>query len=70
MRAIGYNLAHSYIGPALCALLFVLFPQLFWLMTALIWCVHIGFDRTLGYGLKYAKGFAYTHLGRLNDKHR
>ncbi|CAI2022231.1 DUF4260 domain-containing protein [Serratia plymuthica] len=68
--AIGYNLAHSYIGPALCALLFVLFPQPFWLITALIWCAHIGFDRTLGYGLKYAQGFAYTHLGRLNDKHR
>ncbi|MEE4409593.1 MULTISPECIES: DUF4260 family protein [unclassified Serratia (in: enterobacteria)] len=66
--AIGYNLAHSYIGPALCALLFVFSPQQFWLMTALIGCAHIGFDRTLGYGLKYAQGFAYTHLGRLNNK--
>jgi hypothetical protein len=39
-------------------------------MAALIWCAHIGFDRTLGYGLKYAEGFGYTHLGRLNNKQR
>lgn len=68
--AIGYNVAHSYIGPALCALLFIFFPQPFWIMVALIWCAHIGFDRMLGYGLKYAEGFAFTHLGRLNDKSR
>ncbi|MGB8665585.1 MAG: DUF4260 family protein [Serratia inhibens] len=43
--------------------MFVLFPQPFWLMMALIWCAHIGFDRRL----KYAQGFAYTHLGRLNN---
>ncbi len=68
--AIGYNMAHSYIGPALCGLAFVVFQQPGWLMAALIWCAHIGFDRTLGYGLKYAAGFAYTHLGRLNSKRR
>ncbi|MDT3250785.1 DUF4260 domain-containing protein [Serratia sp. root2] len=65
---IGYNLAHSYIGPALCAFAFVFSPQPYWLMTSLIWCAHIGFDRTLGYGLKYTQGFAYTHLGHLNNK--
>ena len=26
---------------------------------------HIGFDRALGYGLKYANGFGFTHLGRI-----
>ena len=30
---------------------------------ALIWAAHIGFDRALGYGLKYAAGFGVTHLG-------
>ncbi|MGO2369278.1 MAG: DUF4260 domain-containing protein [Serratia sp. (in: enterobacteria)] len=68
--AIGYNIAHSYIGPILCGLVFVWLQQPFWLITALIWCAHIGFDRTLGYGLKYAEGFGYTHLGRLNNKQR
>lgn len=32
---------------------------------ALIWVAHIGFDRALGYGLKYASGFGDTHLGRI-----
>lgn len=31
----------------------------------LIWSAHIGFDRALGYGLKYASGFGATHLGRI-----
>jgi len=26
---------------------------------------HIGFDRALGYGLKYPSGFKDTHLGRV-----
>jgi len=30
---------------------------------SIIWIAHIGFDRSLGYGLKYADGFGYTHLG-------
>jgi hypothetical protein len=25
---------------------------------------YVGFDRLLGYGLKYPLGFDYTHLGR------
>ena len=29
---------------------------------ALIWLGHIGFDRMLGYGLKYAAGFKASHL--------
>lgn len=26
---------------------------------------HAAFDRVLGYGLKYNKGFKYTHLGKM-----
>ncbi len=32
---------------------------------ALIWLAHIGFDRALAYGLKYGRGFGFTHLGPL-----
>ena len=35
------------------------------LSIAMIWLAHIGFDRALGYGLKYASGFTFTHLGRI-----
>ena len=31
----------------------------------LILIAHIGFDRALGYGLKYPTGFGDTHLGRI-----
>lgn len=29
----------------------------------IIWTAHIGFDRMMGYGLKYSAGFGFTHLG-------
>ncbi len=32
---------------------------------SLIWMAHIGFDRALGYGLKYADGFRHTPLGMI-----
>lgn len=61
--AIGYNVAHSYVGPALAAAVALLTgrPP----VVALIWAAHIGFDRALGYGLKYPTDFGATHLGRL-----
>ena len=62
--AIAYNTAHSLVGPLLLGAVGVLTsgPAL---ALALIWIAHIELDRTLGYGLKYADGFAHTHLGRL-----
>ena len=35
---------------------------------ACLWAAHIGFDRGLGYGLKYPSGFADTHLGRIGRR--
>ena len=55
--AAAYNAAHGLVGPALLA---AFAP---WL--ALIWVAHVGFDRALGYGLKYEAGFGTTHLGTL-----
>src|SRR3569623_351207 len=55
--AMGYNAAHSYMAPvALLTLGFALASPLT-LSIAMIWLAHIGFDRALGYGLKYAAGF-------------
>ena len=63
--AISYNLAHSYIGAVACLAAGLLLPAPMILGAGIIWCAHIGFDRALGYGLKYAEGFAFTHLGRV-----
>jgi hypothetical protein len=35
------------------------------LLVGIIWVAHIGFDRLLGYGLKYETGFKDTHLGKV-----
>jgi hypothetical protein len=63
--AAAYNLVHTY------ALALPLALAGFWLASpvvaalGLIWIAHVGMDRMLGYGLKYASGFADTHLGRI-----
>jgi len=63
--AIVYNTAHSYMAPmALMTTGFALSSPLV-LSIAMIWLAQIGFDRALGYGLKYAVGFGFTHLGRI-----
>jgi hypothetical protein len=70
MGAIAYNAAHTLIGPLLLATAGILLPAHILLQLALIWVGHIGFDRLLGYGLKYAEGFEYTHLSRLRRRDR
>ena len=63
-----YNAAHSYMLPmALMTTGFVTASPLV-LSIAIIWLAHIGFDRALGYGLKYTEGFGFTHLGRIGKK--
>jgi hypothetical protein len=63
--AIVYNIAHSYMAPVALLTLGFGFAQPLTLSVAMIWLAHIGFDRALGYGLKYAAGFTLTHLGRI-----
>jgi len=60
-----YNAVHATIIPlGLLTAGFGFAPPLV-LSLALIWLAHIGFDRALGYGLKYSAGFGFTHLGRI-----
>ena len=63
--AISYNVAHSYIGAVACLIASQLLAVPLLLTVGIIWCAHIGFDRALGYGLKYATGFKFTHLGHI-----
>lgn len=63
--AVSYNVAHSYIGAVACLVAGFVLPAPALVCTGIIWCAHIGFDRALGYGLKYSTGFGFTHLGRL-----
>ncbi len=68
--ALAYNATHSYVGALglFGAALVLNAPALE--ASAMIWCAHIGFDRALGYGLKAAAGFEFTHLGRIGRGER
>jgi uncharacterized protein DUF4260 len=63
--AASYNAAHSYVGPVLLALVGLAADIRTCIAISLIWAAHIGFDRVLGYGLKYPTAFTDTHLGRI-----
>lgn len=66
--ALGYNTLHSYLLAAILGVLgWLLAVPLLWQL-ALILAAHIGFDRSLGYGLKYASAFNATHLGMVGKK--
>jgi hypothetical protein len=67
--AAAYNLVHSTIAPlALGAGGLALGVPLAEAI-ALIGLAHVGFDRALGYGLKYSVAFGATHLGRIGRAH-
>jgi len=58
-----YNFGHSYLTPSAVALLGIALGTTILWPIALIWAAHIGFDRLVGYGLKYSEAFGATHLG-------
>jgi hypothetical protein len=58
-----YNIGHTYLSPVALALLGLVLGQPMLLLVALIWVSHVGFDRAVGYGLKYKTSFQHTHLG-------
>jgi hypothetical protein len=65
-RSVGgtvYNIGHSYVSPGVLALLGLALASPMLYSLTLIWVAHIGFDRMLGFGLKYASGFGDTHFG-------
>jgi hypothetical protein len=67
LGSLTYNAVHTYVGPlALAGYSFTTSHQML-LGISLIWIAHIGFDRMLGYGLKYPTRFKDTHLNP--DRH-
>jgi hypothetical protein len=65
MGAVTYDTLHTYALPvALAAAGWIADAELA-VQIGLIWIMHIGIDRTLGYGLKYPRDFKDTHLQRV-----
>lgn len=66
--AIGYNIFHHK-GIAILLYFFGMylsFPVIE--MIGVILFTHSSMDRIFGYGLKFDKGFKYTHLGEIGNK--
>jgi hypothetical protein len=60
-----YNTVHTYLLPAVLAVIGWLTVSELLLHLALIWFAHIGMDRLLGYGLKYSTALKDTHLSHV-----
>jgi hypothetical protein len=59
-----YNAGHTYFAPTILAAYGLFQAQPLALEIALIWIAHIGFDRMLGFGLKYQTAFGHSHLSK------
>jgi hypothetical protein len=65
LGSVIYNIVHTYVGPALLLLVSLIAGSTLVTQIALIWFAHIGMDRTVGFGLKYAAEFKATHFNRV-----
>jgi hypothetical protein len=61
----AYNAMHTYAWPVAPATIGILVESDVAVAVGLIWIIHIGIDRLIGYGLKYPSGFKDTHLQRV-----
>jgi hypothetical protein len=52
-----YNAVHRFWAPAVLTVLALALHQYGWVAAGLAWCAHIGFDRSLGFGLRTPQGF-------------
>lgn len=68
LGATAYNGAHTTIVPLAIGAAGLWLGESWLAQVASIHLAHIGFDRTLGYGLKYATAFGDTHLGRIGRR--
>jgi hypothetical protein len=65
LGSLVYNFGHTYLTPASVLVLALVLNATLGIHIALIWFAHIGLDRTIGYGLKYATGFKDTHFSKV-----
>jgi len=63
--SVAYNAVHTTTLPAILVAYGLLSSLPLAVSLGSIWIAHIGLDRLIGYGLKYASGFKATHLKRV-----
>jgi hypothetical protein len=62
LGAVMYNTSHALVGPLVTFIVYIFLSETIILQMALIWASHIGWERSLGYGLRYPNGFVSTHI--------
>ena len=66
--AISYNIFHHKAVAVLVFMAGFYFTSEIFQLAGIILFSHSAFDRMLGYGLKYEKGFKFTHLGKIGGE--
>jgi Domain of unknown function (DUF4260) len=66
--AAAYDLVHTYTAALTLTLAGFFGGSPVVAAAGLIWIAHIGFDRALGFGLKYVTGFSDSHLSRAGGR--
>ena len=66
--ALCYNLAHTTVIYGALSAVGWKYGLRGLLIAGIVGLAHVGFDRFAGYGLKYARGFSYTHLGMIGKQ--
>ena len=64
-----YNIFHHKGLAIVLYLIGIYFDMAEMQLIGIILFSHSAMDRILGYGLKYEKGFKFTHLGEIGKKH-
>ena len=63
--AFTYNLVHHKAVAIIVGLIGLFLANDYWLLAGIVLFGHSSLDRMFGYGLKYDKGFKFTHLGEI-----
>ena len=63
--AFSYNLFHHKGVAVLIGVIGIYLNSTYMQLAGIILFSHASFDRLFGYGLKYEKGFKFTHLGEI-----
>jgi uncharacterized membrane protein len=65
LGALVYNIGHQIALPLMLIGVGVVASTPLAIQIGLIWIAHIGMDRIVGYGFKYASAFKETHMQRV-----
>lgn len=65
-----YNLVHHKAFAIVVGVVGLFLANDYWLLAGVLLFGHSSLDRMFGYGLKYARGFKFTHLGEVGAQQK